>query len=85
MSEEDADWRPSIVAICYECKQELTTCKNQHGEGTTSVRMMNTVKYIRMNDDLLEHTAAFSDPEGNVTISLAQFQTLMTEAGWKLR
>lgn len=46
---------------------------------------MTTVSFIRMNDDLLERTSVFSDPEGNITVSVAQFKTLMTEAGWKQR
>lgn len=49
------------------------------------VRMMRTVFWGRLSDDMYEQSAVFVDPEGNVTVPLAQYKTLMGEAGWKLR
>jgi hypothetical protein len=38
-----------------------------------------------MSDELLERNSAFVDPDGNVTISAAQYRNLMTDAGWSER
>lgn len=75
----NGEWRPSIVAICYECKQEKTVCKGAHG------KLMRQVNWIRMNDDLLERSTVFVEEDGNVIVSAAHYKTLMGEAGWKLR
>lgn len=49
------------------------------------VRMMTPVNFFRLSDDLYETSSAFADPEGNVTISVAEYKTLMTDAGWVLK
>lgn len=49
------------------------------------MRMMIAMNWTRLSDDLLERSSVFVDPEGNVTISVAQYKTIMAEAGWKQR
>lgn len=46
---------------------------------------MTSINFIRLHDDQLERSSAFTDQEGNVTISAAQYRTLMLDAGWKQR
>lgn len=44
-----------------------------------------TINFIRLGDDELERSSVFVADDGNVTISLAQYRTIMNEAGWKQR
>lgn len=54
----------------------------EQGEGLIPMIMI-TRRYVRLSDDLLEHLAVFVDEKGEVTLSLAFFNALMKESGWK--
>lgn len=46
---------------------------------------MTAMNFIRLADDFLDRNSVFVDPDGNVTISAAQYKSIMADAGWKQR
>jgi hypothetical protein len=95
------DWMPAFPAICPTCKAPSTICKRAHDRVPVDnisadalaqsemspqvMRVMRTMNFVKVSDELLERNSAFVDPDGNVTISAAQYRNLMTDAGWSER
>lgn len=96
-----SDWTPAIPAICPTCKAPATICKRAHDRLVADsvppealcatemsdrvMRVMRTMNFVKVSDEYLERNSAFVDPDGNVTISAAQYRALMHDAGWSER
>lgn len=84
---------PSVPAKCHYCQTFIHQLSDHdptkhpaHQPVTTQyqkTRMIKVVNYLRVNDDEVEYTTAFVQEDGNVVISAAWFNTLMSDGGWK--
>lgn len=93
---EERQKPPSIPAKCHYCQNYIDSAeshdlgKHPVGEPVATqypkknkVRNIIVVNYLRVSDDEVEYTSAFIQEDGNVVISAAWFDSLMTDGKWK--
>jgi hypothetical protein len=47
--------------------------------------MMIPLNFVKVADELVEHSSVFVTEDGTVTITVAHYRALMRESGWKQR